>query len=340
MRDLNSQIIGDHETHIKVKVEEPFSTTRLPEIGKVLNWFFSRCPTGESTLDDVINCFRTNVENGMSRSEALRNYRKDLYGSVPHVIRRRLRNLLKQETASWADIDSQYLSGEPQYLGLTERTEFDIAISIKNGDMPLYIGPGTVLAGAIDSTDTVRIVGTKGIMRIDGQLIGDLSSAGGVLVVSRCGEISGQVAVASAAINGTIRGDITATRLIEIGRSATIFGTIGAPSLLLDYGATFNAVRGVTFKRLLKIHGGLKAPQVSSRRGTLVVGLNGEIQGDTQIAMAVINGVVRGNVIASKRVMLGPSALIEGDIQSPVLEFWKGAVLSGNFLKISRPAMR
>jgi cytoskeletal protein CcmA (bactofilin family) len=339
MKDLNPQNIGDCEPHIKVKVEEPFPTTRGPDTGAVLSWFFSRCSTGESTLDDLINCFQRDIENGMSRSDALRKYRKDLYGSVPHVIRRRLGNLLKQEAYSWDDIYSQHICGTPQLLGLTEATTCDIAGSIKKGETLLYIGVGTTLAG-VDSTDTVRIVCSKGIMRIDGQVVGNVNSREGVLVVSKFGEISGQIIVSSAAINGAIRGDIRATRLLEIGRSAIILGTLSTPSLFLDYGATFNSDRGVSFKRLLKVHGRLKAHQISSRRGVLVVGRNGEVQGNTRVALAIIAGTLKGNLLASKRVVLGPSALIEGDIQSPELHSSKGAVLSGNFLKTPHPAMQ
>jgi cytoskeletal protein CcmA (bactofilin family) len=276
----------------------------------------------------------------VSRSEAQRIFRQDVHDILPPLVLHWLCNCLKRRTLPWDDVDRQYLYGEPQYLGLADQATSDIAVSIKNGDMSVYIGPGTVVAGALDYNGSMRIVGSKGIMRIDGQLIGDLSSTGGILVVSKWGEISGQVSVAYAAIDGTIRGSITATKLVEIGRSATIIGNIQSPSLLLDYGATLSSDQDVDFRQLLKVNGRLKAPQISSRRGTVVVGANGEIHGHTQVAMAVINGALRGDVVASKRVVLGPSALIEGDVQSPILQSWKGAVVSGNFFKTSHQALQ
>jgi hypothetical protein len=57
--------------------------------------------------------------------------------------------------------------------------------------------------------------------------------------VSAGGVVDANVEVASAKINGTVNGDITATERIEFGRSARVHGNIRTPALVIEEGAIF-----------------------------------------------------------------------------------------------------
>ena len=46
--------------------------------------------------------------------------------------------------------------------------------------------------------------------------------------------------VAVAKVYGTVRGDVTATGLIELGRTARVTGNVRTPSLVIEDGAVFD----------------------------------------------------------------------------------------------------
>ena len=54
------------------------------------------------------------------------------------------------------------------------------------------------------------------------------------------------------------------------------------------------------------------------------------------VSVAVINGVVNGDVIARERVELGPSAVIHGNISTPALSMKPGATFQGDCRMLSR----
>ena len=105
-----------------------------------------------------------------------------------------------------------------------------IARDIKEGNLGGFVGNNTHLTG--DAT-------FKGMMRVDGHLSGNVSSADGTLIVSTNGLVDADMSVATAKIYGTVRGNITATSLIELGRTARVTGNIRTPSLVIEGGAIF-----------------------------------------------------------------------------------------------------
>jgi cytoskeletal protein CcmA (bactofilin family) len=105
-----------------------------------------------------------------------------------------------------------------------------LAREIKDGTMSGFVGGGTVLSG-----EAVF----KGMLRIDGHLTGRISSEKGTLIVSSGGRVDADIHVATAKINGTIKGDIIATERLELGRTAQVFGDIQTPVLLIEQGAIF-----------------------------------------------------------------------------------------------------
>ncbi|HEU4594656.1 MAG TPA: polymer-forming cytoskeletal protein [Pyrinomonadaceae bacterium] len=110
-------------------------------------------------------------------------------------------------------------------------TESDaLARDIKEGIVGGFVGKNADLTGEANF---------KGMLRIDGRFSGTINSEDGTLIVSAGGIVEANVEVATARINGTVNGDIKATRRVEFGRSAQVRGDIQTPSLVIEDGAIF-----------------------------------------------------------------------------------------------------
>lgn len=110
-------------------------------------------------------------------------------------------------------------------------TETDaLARDIKEGNLSGFVGNGTTLTGEANF---------KGMLRVDGTLSGRVSSQDGTLIVSTGGQVDANVEVSVAQIYGTVNGDVTATKRIELGRVAKVTGNIQTPALIIEQGAIF-----------------------------------------------------------------------------------------------------
>ena len=84
-------------------------------------------------------------------------------------------------------------------------------------------------------------VSFKTMLRIDGNFSGNVSSADGTLIVSNGAQVTEAVInVAVAKINGTVEGDIKASKELVLGPTASVTGTVSAPALVVQEGARFN----------------------------------------------------------------------------------------------------
>ena len=122
---------------------------------------------------------------------------------------------------------------ESVYTQTTSRavTESEsLARDIKEGTLTGFVGNGTTLTGEANF---------KGMLRVDGTLSGRVSSDDGTLIVSTNGRVEANVEVAVAQIFGTVNGDITASKRIEMGRVAKVTGNIQTPALVIENGALF-----------------------------------------------------------------------------------------------------
>jgi cytoskeletal protein CcmA (bactofilin family) len=105
-----------------------------------------------------------------------------------------------------------------------------LARDIKEGTLTGFVGNGTTLTGEANF---------KGMLRVDGALSGRVASTDGTLIVSTNGRVDANVEVAVAQIFGTVNGDITASKRIEMGRVAKVTGNIQTPALVIENGAMF-----------------------------------------------------------------------------------------------------
>jgi cytoskeletal protein CcmA (bactofilin family) len=105
-----------------------------------------------------------------------------------------------------------------------------LARDIKEGTLSGFVGNGTTLTGEANF---------KGMLRVDGHLSGRVSSQDGTLIISSGGQVDADIEVSVAQIYGTVNGDITATKRIELGRVARVTGNIQTPALVIEQGAIF-----------------------------------------------------------------------------------------------------
>ncbi|MCP9493924.1 MAG: polymer-forming cytoskeletal protein [Pyrinomonadaceae bacterium MAG19_C2-C3] len=112
-----------------------------------------------------------------------------------------------------------------------------LARDIKEGALSGFVGGGTTVSGELTF---------KAMLRVDGHLAGRVASQDGTLIVSAGGQLDADVEVAVAQINGTVNGDVVATKRIELGRVAKIYGNIQTPALVVEQGAIFEGTCRMT----------------------------------------------------------------------------------------------
>src|SRR5215217_8787713 len=82
------------------------------------------------------------------------------------------------------------------------------------------------------------------------------------------------------------------------------------------------------FKAMMRVDGHLSG-RVSSTSGTLIVGANGKVDANIEVAVAIIHGTINGDIIATQRLELGRAAKVTGNIQTPSLIIEQGAIFEG-----------
>ncbi len=72
-------------------------------------------------------------------------------------------------------------------------------------------------------------------------------------------------------------------------------------------------------------------------RGALVVTEHGQLEADVEVTVAMIDGVFKGTIHATKGVVLDNHALVIGDIYTPELTIRGGAIIEGKVHFDARP---
>ena len=93
--------------------------------------------------------------------------------------------------------------------------------------METVIGKDTIFKGNISS---------KGTIRIDGQLEGDISTTGN-LIVGESAVITAQVTAVNATISGTVYGNVDVSEKLELLQTARMYGNIKISVLTISEGA-------------------------------------------------------------------------------------------------------
>lgn len=103
-----------------------------------------------------------------------------------------------------------------------------MARDIKEGRLSGFVGHGTTLTGETEF---------HAMLRVDGHLIGTVTSEAGTLIIGTNGQVDANIVVAAAMINGTVNGDVVATEKLQLGRTARVMGNIHSPRLIVEEGA-------------------------------------------------------------------------------------------------------
>lgn len=84
----------------------------------------------------------------------------------------------------------------------------------------------------------------------------------------------------------------------------------------------------ISFRDAIRVNGHI-AGSVYSRKGTLIVDISATVDANVEVAVAVIGGTVKGDIVAHERVEIGPSAKIYGNIWTRSIEIKNGAIFEG-----------
>ena len=95
------------------------------------------------------------------------------------------------------------------------------------------IGSTLTVTGEITSQEDVMI---------HGKLTGKISMQGGSLLVADGANVQAEAQGSRVTIHGTFAGDVTATERVELSATAKMNGTLIAPAVVIQDGATFNGM--------------------------------------------------------------------------------------------------
>ena len=84
------------------------------------------------------------------------------------------------------------------------------------------------------------------------------------------------------------------------------------------------------------IEGNLRADPVEG--SSLSVSETGSIDGNVEVGNLMLNGAVRGDIVARGRVVLGATARIQGNVYYGVIEMTLGAQIMGKLTRLSEAA--
>ncbi len=117
---------------------------------------------------------------------------------------------------------------------------------------------------------------------------------------------------------------IASSALSDTGSGKSAAGA-GGLTAFIDQGSEFEGK--LSFRDTVRIDGKF-CGEITSEN-TLIVGESGEIEADIYSKTVSISGTVSGNVIAEAKVVLHKTALVNGNIETPMLVVEEGAKVNG-----------
>jgi len=115
-----------------------------------------------------------------------------------------------------------------------------------------------------------------------------------------------------------------------------MFGRKQIPHNKVDtlVGANSQVNGDLTFEGHCHVDGVVKGNVNAEKRGNsaLSISENGTVEGGVSVPYVVLNGLVRGDVIASERVELGSTARVIGNVYYNLIEMAIGAEINGKLV--------
>jgi cytoskeletal protein CcmA (bactofilin family) len=84
------------------------------------------------------------------------------------------------------------------------------------------------------------------------------------------------------------------------------------------------------------IAGNVRAEPVGG--SSLSISETGSIEGNVEAGNVMLNGTVRGDIVARERVVLGATARVQGNVYYGVIEMTLGAQIMGKLTRVSEKA--
>lgn len=103
---------------------------------------------------------------------------------------------------------------------------------------------------------------------------------------------------------------------------------MNAPEIttILGKGSAFDGK--LTFEGAVRIDGDFSGEIRTD--GVLIIGETAEVKADVSAATIVIEGTVRGDLVATESIQIHAPARVYGNLSSPSLEIQKGSLFEGN----------
>ena len=100
----------------------------------------------------------------------------------------------------------------------------------------------------------------------------------------------------------------------------------------LGAGTNYNGT--LTFQGAIRIDGTFTG--TINSEGTLIVGHNASIEGTLRVGSVICNGRINGEINAVEKVVLHKSAVVTGNLQTPVFSVEEGAKFDGELMMTPR----
>lgn len=91
----------------------------------------------------------------------------------------------------------------------------------------------------------------------------------------------------------------------------------------------------LNFRSMARIDGHLTG-KINSEKGTLIIGVSGQVDANVAVATAIIKGTINGDVVTAEHLELKSTAKVVGNIRTPRLVMEDGAILEGNIGMLKR----
>ncbi|HET9390128.1 MAG TPA: polymer-forming cytoskeletal protein [Steroidobacteraceae bacterium] len=85
-----------------------------------------------------------------------------------------------------------------------------------------------------------------------------------------------------------------------------------------------------------KISGNVRADP--NEGSSLSVSETGAIEGNVEVSSVMLNGTVKGDIVARERIVLGATAKVQGSVYYGVIEMTLGAQIMGKLTQVSAEA--
>lgn len=120
-------------------------------------------------------------------------------------------------------------SGTREVITVDEKPKKKERLASGGDNLNAFIGEGTTFKGSLSFQGTVRV---------DGRLEGEIVTKD-TLVIGRTAEIQADIDAGTLVVGGTIRGNVTAQKKLELQSGARLHGNISTPSLVIAEGVIF-----------------------------------------------------------------------------------------------------